>query len=508
MYQQAIQLIQAGRAPQALQLLHMLRLNCQHDPAYWVNLGICLEEVGQFAEAYHTYRLVVDRWPNNVEALSNLGNLLVRMGRIDEGEQCHLRRHALKPNAYSINALAKTHIEQLRIEQAIEELKTAATDAHSASEFLGWSLHTGYDASAHEQWVRQYAPRFYGSSPVNHWDGKRPLRIGYLGASFCRSAVASCLESVLANHNTQVEVHIFSDVRRFDDTTERFKGYVAPEHWHTTVGLDDLALVQAIRAAGIDCIIDLEGHKRNSRLGALANWPAVVMLGYLGYAGNTFITRNVDREVGWAYRPDPAAPPVLEPPCLSRGVITFGSVARPAKLTTQTIQLWAKVLETVPNSRLLLPVCGGNGNTAAREQLIKNGIPEDRLVLWPRPATHADYLNLAAEFDICLDTFPYNGGATTLDMLWQGVPTITMTPENEFQMGASMPSAQIATNPSSFVTVCKYAANPDNLKSARLTVRERMKDVLDGRRFAARMKAVCLAAMEQVGKSHAVGCCD
>lgn len=123
----------------------------------------------------------------------------------------------------------------------------------------------------------------------------------------------------------------------------------------------------------------------------------------------------------------PFAPEAAPSPHQTRGQITFGSFNNTAKYHPEVFALWARVLQAVPDSRLILK--WRSFNDAALKAQVKatfqrHGIAAERLEL-RGPSFHKAVLQEYADLDIALDPFPFTGGLTSCEALWMGVPVIT-----------------------------------------------------------------------------------
>jgi len=163
--------------------------------------------------------------------------------------------------------------------------------------------------------------------------------------------------------------------------------------------------------------------------------------------------------------------------------LTFGMFNRSSKLTRLTLSLWANILRQFPNSNIVL------ANTTLSEKfirdriqsrLIEHGIHPDRIMIL-HTLTQDKWIDVFSRVDIGLDTFPFNGGLTTMQTLWFGVPVPTWPGETP---AARMSTAVLKTighpelvaeTPEDYVTLtCDLARDPDRIAQYRQTLRADM----------------------------------
>ncbi len=313
--------------------------------------------------------------------------------------------------------------------------------------------------------ARQYEARF-GAPLHKEWPNFsdldrqpwRRLRVGFVSPDFRNHAVMYFAEGMLAQlDRSDFEVVAFSLFPTEDYVTTRVRCHV--DRFIPLHGLTPSQQANAIRTAGIDIVVDLAGHTGSNALLALARKPAPVQITTIGYPGTTGLAamdwwlsdavtdpadaqqwyserlyrlptrwtcyRPMIRNPLWRYQP---AYQVRPTPALANGYVTFGSCNNLGKLTDEVLSLWGRLLAAVPNARLLIEGKNlGIEETAAayRQHCATCGIDPQRLDLIAQEGKN-QYLTYH-QIDIALDPFPLVGGTTTNDLLWMGIPLVTLT---------------------------------------------------------------------------------
>ncbi len=195
----------------------------------------------------------------------------------------------------------------------------------------------------------------------------------------------------------------------------------------------------------------------------------------------------------WCYQPmmeDISASSSL--PALRDGVVTFASFNNLSKLSADAWKLWMRILAEVPQSRLVLSCPFGSRRNQYRADLEAGHLNPDRLSFAP-PGKPREYFENYNQVDIGLDSFPFNGGTTTCDSLWMGVPSVTLRGSTavgragvSILTNAGLPEL-IADSPDEYVAIAKQLAGDlPRLAEIRRGLRDKMQasPLMDAGRYA------------------------
>ncbi len=332
------------------------------------------------------------------------------------------------------------------------------------------------------------------------------MRLGYVSAYFDYPNWMKPVWPVINGHDRrQFELFLYSDGRS-DSLPAGFHPQAA-DHFHATASLDNAVLARLVASHELDVLVDLNGFSRVQRLPLFALRPAKIDVGWF----NMFATTGMDcfdyligdstvlapgDETDYceklvrldgcylAFEVDYPVPAVSPLPSLSGRPFTFGSLASMYKITPQVVDLWSRVLKEAPGSRLLMRNQGlrsAANRQYLAERFARRGISADRLELLG-PTDHFQFLQTYDAIDLALDPWPYNGGTTTSEALWQGVPVASLRGDRwTLRVSASLLSAAglpefIADDADAFVAVTTAAAaDPSRLADLRQNLRGRLR---------------------------------
>ena len=422
--------------------------------------GNCLKGLGKLEEALASYDQALTLQPVDADTLSNQGATLADLGRHTQALESYDRALAINP--YHVQALDNRGATLLNLQRPVEALasydralalKPDYAVAHSNKIVCMNSIPEIGFAEYQEEMRRWYERHGKGLARMALQEHRpqtssRRLVVGYVSSDFMRHSAAAAFGPVLRHHDkSKFEIVCYSGVVVEDDRTHEFKQLA--DRWHPVAGMTDAALSEKITADGIDILVDLSGHSGGNRLLTFARKPAPVQVTAWGYATGTglpaidyffsdpvatpaevrplFAETVYDLPCFITFAPPAYAPPVSEAPVMRRDFITFGCLNGFHKVSKSNLELWAQILRAVPRSRLLLKdtaLAMTSNQSMVRQIMAENGIDPERIEL-RGGSSHQDHLAAYGDIDIALDPFPHNGGITTWEALWMGVPVIS-----------------------------------------------------------------------------------
>ena len=531
----AAQLQQGGQIPTAKMVFELIvAADADHADAIFF-LGVTCHQLGQSAQGIDFMRRAIVLQPNNRLYHFNFGIINAEMGDTDAAMAAYQRSNEIQPTAEACNNCAGLLLNEGRLDEASELFRRGGElspdDVNQQSNFL-YTLSYKPHPNVREifNWHKQFGQRHERAialmPPRTRIDGARAdqrLRIGYVSADFHQHAVAHFIEPVLAAHDSKrFEIFCYYNYPAADAVTGRFEKLT--HHWRVIANRSDEDVANMIRADGIDILVDLAGHTPLNRLRVFARKPAPVQASWIGYSSTTGLTRmdyritdTISDPIGVTddlyteklvrlpdtfscFQPLANSPDVGVLPATQRGHVTFGSFNNFIKMTQEVLQTWARILQRVPTSMLLLKYRSFEAQKIRALVLAafaKHGVQPARIHFLGSDDYHT-HLRAYHQVDIALDTFPHNGDTTTCDALWMGVPVVVNTGVNHVGlMGASRLRSVgledlVARDNDNYVDIaCALANDVPRLEKLRATLRETMKasPLMDAPRFTRNLEA-------------------
>jgi predicted O-linked N-acetylglucosamine transferase (SPINDLY family) len=401
---------------------------CRAKPTHlsaWLNLGQILHQMKNLSGAAAAYRMALALDPHQIKALGDMVSILHELCWWVELPPLTKRLHqAIEQGVPTDPFVATLYAPELALENA---------KRYTAKRYPQGKA---YDAQA-------------ALPSLARGDGK--LRIGYLSADFNRHATAHLMSELFERHDrSRFEVYAYS--HGVDDGSESRKRIEkGADFFYDTASHDDVTAAKQIQRDGIDILVDLKGYTHGHRQGIMALRPAPIQIHYLGYPGTSgapfidyFIADTVTVphgsesafsekiiRVSHSYQINDRKRqlPGQSKPRAAYGLpengFVFCAFNQSFKFTPEMFGVWMRLMAATDRSVLWLYESYTEASEHLKQEAKARGIDPARIVIAAK-TTPEEHLARIAHADLFLDTYPCNAHTTASDMLWCGVPIVTL----------------------------------------------------------------------------------
>jgi tetratricopeptide repeat protein len=433
----------------------------------WFILANIQEQRGQTKEALNSISHVIKLQPENYAAKITQARYLTKLDRtpealdilnaIVEENNPDFKYDAIMNITSILHKQGKTDqtlplLEKLCLSKEIKHIRTA----------LMLQLYVDQEDNRLEKLAFDNLKQVLPSDPYyNNISENKKIHIGFISPDLYGHAISYFVEPLFTYlDKNRFEIFVYYTGGETDYVTQRLKSLTS--NWHHLYGRSHAKIAHQIRNDKIQILVDLAGHSSNGCEEVLAKKPAPYIVTWLGYLASTGmesvnyrltdiysdpigLTEELHTEklirlpvAQWCYQIQEHTRKIpVEMPYRDNGYITFGSFNQVAKLSERCLELWARLLQAVPDANLRVAAIS---NKEAKDRILQimteNNVDKSRIEF--QGMENADTYFQSYNFvDIALDSYPYTGGTTTCDALAMGVPVLTLAGKRSVSRSAA-----------------------------------------------------------------------
>ncbi|KAG1330860.1 putative UDP-N-acetylglucosamine--peptide N-acetylglucosaminyltransferase SEC [Cocos nucifera] len=443
-----------------------------------VNRGNTFKEIGRVSEAIQDYIRAVTIRPTMAEAHANLASAYKDTAHVEAAIKSYKQALLLRPDFpeatcnllhtlqcvcdWDDRASRFAEVEGI-IRKQIKMLVLPSVQpfhaiAYPIDPILALEISRKYATHCSLIASRYGLPAFRHPLPipVKAEGGRRRLRVGYVSSDFGNHPLSHLMGSVFGMHSREnVEVFCYA-LSQNDGSKWRQRIQSEAEHFVDVSSMSSDVVARMINEDKIQILINLNGYTKGARNEIFAMQPAPIQVSYMGFPGTTgatYIDYLVTDEFvsptrfSHIYSEKLVHLPhcyfvndykqqnrdVLGPVCqhkradygLPEDKFIFACFNQLYKMDPDIFNTWCNILKRVPNSALWLLRFPAAGEMRLRAYAAARGVRPDQII-FTDVAMKDEHIRRSALADLFLDTPLCNGHTTGTDILWAGLPMITL----------------------------------------------------------------------------------